>query len=182
MKKFADRLRSERGFTLIEMIAAMTLFSMIVGIISMVMMFGFRSYHKITIENSLRDEADLIMSSVISELYTFAPQKVVNTASGIQLIKEDSDGTVSTRTLAFVEENTDGQLFTRMEIDNALNDPRTTIESDLSGSTVTSTSSNDRACTVQTSCESGLININLILTQHYDGRPYEMELESKFGF
>ncbi|MFD1903650.1 PilW family protein [Paenibacillus rhizoplanae] len=88
MRRYVECLKSQQGFTLIELIAAITIFSMVVGIISMVTMFGFRSYHKITIENSLRDEADIIMSSIINELYIFAPERVERTNDGILLKKE----------------------------------------------------------------------------------------------
>lgn len=90
MRKYVECLKSQQGFTLIELIAAITIFSMVVGIISMVTMFGFRSYHKITIENSLRDEADIIMSSIINELYIFAPERVERTIDndGILLKKK----------------------------------------------------------------------------------------------
>lgn len=179
MRRFANRLKNQQGFTLIEMIAALTIFSMVVGIISMVTMFGFRSYHKITIENSLREEADLIMSSIINELYVFGPTRVENTTSGLNLIK-DSDGVISTRTIQFVKGGEGG--ITTLTINSVINDPRTSIHSDLSGSTIVSTNSNGTDCKANVSCRSGLVDIKLLLTQHYDGRTYDMEMVSKFGF
>lgn len=185
MRRFADRLKYQQGFTLIEMIAAITLFAMVAGIISMVMMFGFRSYHKITIENTLREEADLIMSSIINELYVFGPTRVENTTSGLNLIK-DSDGVISTRTIQFVKEGLSSEGgedgITTLTINSVINDPRTSIHSDLSGSKIMSTNSNGTDCKVNVACTSGLIDIKLLLTQHYDGRTYDMEMVSKFGF
>ncbi|KAI7263182.1 hypothetical protein KC345_g9205 [Hortaea werneckii] len=81
----------ENGFTLIELIAAISLFAIVAGIIGSVTMFGFQSYHKITVENKLRDEADLVMSSIITELYTYGPEEIQNTDSGIMLLRSDSD-------------------------------------------------------------------------------------------
>lgn len=154
---------------------------MVAGMISMVMMFGFRSYHKITIENSLREEADLIMSSIINELYVFGPTRVENTTDGLNLIK-DSDGVISTRTIQFVtSEGAEGGITT-LTINSVINDPRTSIHSDLSGSTIVSTNSNGTGCKANVSCRSGLVDIKLLLTKHYDGRTYDMEMVSKFGF
>ncbi|MEK4239892.1 prepilin-type N-terminal cleavage/methylation domain-containing protein [Paenibacillus sp. FSL H7-0714] len=181
MRRFADRLKYQQGFTLIEMIAAITLFAMVAGMLSMMMMFGFRSYHKITIENSLREEADLIMSSIINELYVFGPTRVENTTDGLNLIK-DSDGVISTRTIQFVTSEGGEGGITTLTINSVINDPRTSIHSDLSGSTIVSTNSNGTGCKVNVPCRSGLVDIKLLLTQHYDGRTYDMEMVSKFGF
>lgn len=83
MKEFVRRMQSrEQGFTLIELIASLTVFAMIAGIISGLTLFGVRSYDKITIQNELRDEADLIMSAIITKLYTYAPDKVQNINGG----------------------------------------------------------------------------------------------------
>lgn len=177
MKKYAKRLKSEQGFTLIEMIAALTLFSMVVGIISMVTMFGFRSYHKITIENSLRDEADIIMSTIINELYTFAPEKVENTTNinGITLKKSSSADVM----IAFSQGSLVLGAITAVPDPN---DPRTAVHSDLTGSVISATSADGRLCQSTLPCDTGLITIKLQLSQQYDGRAYTMELESKFGF
>lgn len=52
MKEFVRHMQSrEQGFTLIELIASLTVFAMIAGIISGLTMFGVRSYDKITIQN-----------------------------------------------------------------------------------------------------------------------------------
>ncbi|WP_339318597.1 prepilin-type N-terminal cleavage/methylation domain-containing protein [Paenibacillus sp. FSL R10-2734] len=185
MRRFANCLKNQQGFTLIEMIAAITLFAMVAGMISMVMMFGFRSYHKITIENSLREEADLIMSSIINELYVFGPTRVENTIDGLNLIK-DIDGVISSRTIQFVKEEVSAEgkenIPTKLTINSTINDPRTSIQSDLTGSTIVSTNSNGMDCKLDAPCGSGLVDIKLLLTQHYDGRTYDMEMVSKFGF
>ncbi|QUL54529.1 prepilin-type N-terminal cleavage/methylation domain-containing protein [Paenibacillus tritici] len=182
MRKYVDRLRSQQGFTLIELIAAITLFSMIVGIISMVTMFGFRSYHKITIENSLRDEADLIMSSIINELYIFAPERVELTSSSDGILlkkrKSDTDLTQEVVKIAF----TQGKLVIGAETDAPSNDSRTAVKSDLTGSFISSATPDGRFCTSASPCDSGLIEITLELAQAYDGRDYTMEMKSKFGF
>lgn len=182
MKKYVNRLKSQQGFTLIELIVSITLFSMVVGIISMVTMFGFRSYHKITIENSLRDEADLIMSSIINELYTFAPERVEKTSSndGILLKKKKSetDPAYEVVKIAFDQ----GQLVIGTETDGASANSPLAVKSDLTGSLISSATPDARACTNAIPCDSGLIEITLKLKQIYEGRDYIMEMKSKFGF
>ncbi|ASA24468.1 PulJ/GspJ family protein [Paenibacillus donghaensis] len=99
MRKFADLLRREQGFTLIELIAALSLFSLVAGLIYGVMMFGVQSYQRVTMENTLRDESDLLMSSIITEIYTFAPHRISSikatagsTDTAIILQKENLSG------------------------------------------------------------------------------------------
>ncbi|MNI08586.1 hypothetical protein D3C73_616290 [compost metagenome] len=40
----------------------------------------------------------------------------------------------------------------------------------------------DNTCRLNLPCESGLINIKLVLGQDYGGETYKLTLESKFGF
>lgn len=181
MKKFVNLLRREGGFTLVELIVALSLFTVAAGIISGVTMLGLRSYHKISIENSLRDEGDLLMSAIITELYTFAPDKVTPTIvqndektmiidSFITL--ERQDGTKSRIRIA----NGDLTIATPDVVDPPV-DARTKIVSRLAqGSAIT------LECQNTVPCESGLISIDLSLVQSYDGRDYPLELKSKFGF
>lgn len=186
MKKYASRfsLRSDSGFTLIELIAALTIFSLVVGLISAVTMFGFRNYHKIKIENALRDEADIVMSSIMTELYTFGPDYIENIESadssgrGIVLIKEEGGGTTR-RSIEFVN----GSLVIgEVGAPPLSNDPRTAVDFDLSGSKIQSKTVDGRSCKGANFCDSGLIHISLQLQQPEDDRDYELKLESKFGF
>ncbi|ETT49995.1 prepilin-type N-terminal cleavage/methylation domain-containing protein [Paenibacillus sp. FSL P4-0338] len=178
MKRFANLLRKEQGLTLIELIAAITLFAMIVGIISGITMFGFRSYHKITIENSLRDEADVIMSAIITKLYTSGPDKVgnISNGSGVEIFSS-SNGTTLIQKI-FIK---DGKLVIGDSSAVASEDSITATISDLSGSTIKFKSSSE-LCRNNVSCDTGLIEINLVLVQKFEGRDYKMELESQFGF
>ncbi|MNO36981.1 hypothetical protein D3C76_270580 [compost metagenome] len=181
MKKFANLLRRESGFTLVELIVALSLFTVAAGIISGITMLGLRSYHKISIENSLRDEGDLLMSAIITELYTFAPDKVTPT-----LIQNDDKTQIIDSFITL--ERQDGTK-SRIRIANGIltiappdvidppADTRTKITSRLAqGSTIT------LECQNSIPCDSGLISIDLSLVQSYNGRDYPLELKSKFGF
>ncbi|MDG0790658.1 hypothetical protein OMP38_07160 [Cohnella ginsengisoli] len=75
--------------TLIELIASISIMSMALLAIYGVIHFGFNTYHKVTIENSLRDEGDLIMSTVISQLYDKGATSVTQSASGIDIVGVD---------------------------------------------------------------------------------------------
>jgi prepilin-type N-terminal cleavage/methylation domain-containing protein len=178
MRKFVKLLRREGGFSLVELIVALSLFTVAAGIISGITMLGLRSYHKISIENSLRDEGDLLMSSIITELYTFAPEKVTSA------ITQNGEETDSYITL----ERQDG-MKSRIQIANGVltianpdvinppEDARTTIHSKLAeGSKII------LECQNTVPCKSGLISIDLSLVQSYAGKDYPLELKSTFGF
>ncbi|CAH1209518.1 hypothetical protein PAECIP111892_03236 [Paenibacillus auburnensis] len=175
MKKFANGVESENGFTLIELIAAISLFAIVAGIIGSVTMFGFKSYHKITVENKLRDEADLVMSSIITELYTYGPEEIRNTSSGIMLQRSDSDP---------VRIQVDGSDIV---IGETRIGPGSTaalhLESALEGSTIAVTKVDESTPNPNALYESGLVQIQLVLS--HDGGALEGEglsVDSQFGF
>lgn len=173
MKEFAKRLRSEQGFTLVELIAALTVFAMIVGLISGVTMYGFRSYHKISVQNALRDEADLIMSSIITELYTYSPERLQNISGGIELIKDGS----SPRVIRV----SGNKIVINGKESGAESGSPIAVQSNMAGSIITASTSDGRSCNVASLCNSGLIQIKLVLK--YKGNETDkMELESQFGF
>ncbi|WP_046215966.1 prepilin-type N-terminal cleavage/methylation domain-containing protein [Paenibacillus wulumuqiensis] len=76
MRRFVKRLRSQQGFTLIEMLPTLLLLTMIMTAVYAVATFGMRSYSQINTENRLREEGDIMMSSIITQLYTFTPDRV----------------------------------------------------------------------------------------------------------
>lgn len=193
MKRFADRLRREEGLTLIELIAALSLFSLVAGLIYGVMMFGIQSYERVTMENTLRDEGDLLMSAIITEIYTFAPTTVYSSTStnngvidtAIFLQREDGSGGTEKVKIGI---SGGGLLIKEVPagtLDNAVtpavsgNDVRTSITSQLaSPSAITLQCSADSI----EPCESGLININLSLILQRGNDSRRLNLESKFGF
>lgn len=168
MKRFVKFLRREQGFTLIELIAGIALFSMVAGLIYGVMLFGVRSYNQVSVENTLRDEGDLLMSAIITDMYTFAPHTVSSNGTTLTLSRIEDDGSIVNEQIRIAE----GKMTF-----NGDTDLRTEITADLidnSGFTLT--------CSTGAPCESGLIQINLSLHKEYGGKPFHLSLESTFGF
>lgn len=225
MRPFVKRLKKDEGVTLIELIAALSLLAVVLGMIYSVAVFGFKSYHKISVENSMRDEADILMSSIITKLYTFAPDRVIRDGAdgtGIILQKDvvDSDGsskvkeqkitiennalyirdlteaesTVSTAAAGtLVTEGTGGGLNEMSGVSGGTSDPageiaiQSSVLVDQAGTTSADRKNSmitldDNTCRPNLPCESGLINIKLVLAQDYGGQTYKLALESKFGF
>lgn len=174
MKKFVNAAEHEKGFTLIELIAAISLFAIVVGLIGSVTMFGFKSYHKITVENKLRDEADLVMSSIITQLYTFGSEEIKNTNSGITLMKSGSSP---------VQVQVDGSDIV---IGDKRIGPGSTdalhLDSSLTGSTIAVTKVNQDIPNMTALYESGLVRIKLVLTYKSGDTEDTLSVDSQFGF
>ncbi|HLS20582.1 MAG TPA: prepilin-type N-terminal cleavage/methylation domain-containing protein [Bacillota bacterium] len=67
----------EAGLSLVELLAALTIAS-IIGVIAYSILFGgFKTYDRVKIEAELRDEADIIMAELISDLFTVKSSKIV---------------------------------------------------------------------------------------------------------
>ncbi|OAB42957.1 PilW family protein [Paenibacillus glacialis] len=184
MAEYAKKIRAEQGFTLVELLASLMVLALVIGIIYPVMMFGLRSYHKVQIENSLREEADILMSSIISELYVFGPESVSQPASTdpfignngpfIELMRVDNGKKVE-REIRMDS----GKLFIRDKVNGPSNTGEIPVQSQLilPDSELRLTCSNDK-----TTCSSGLIEIKLVLERTFESREYQLELNSRFGF
>ena len=188
MKKFADRTRPDGGFTVIELIAALSVFALVVGLVSTVTMMGFRNYDKITTENSLRTEGDIVMSSIMTELYTFGPDTITNIEDGIVLTRvsgsteEKREIRIVDGGLAIGEYGKEAEAGAGTETGAQADDPRTAQGFSLNDSVIQSRSADGRLCERSAGCDSGLIHIQLKLQSNHDDAPYKLELESKFGF
>ncbi|MBO2944821.1 prepilin-type N-terminal cleavage/methylation domain-containing protein [Paenibacillus sp. F411] len=181
MRKFVDLWRRQHGFTVIELIAAIAVFSLVAGLISTVTIMGFNQYNRISLENSLREEGDIIMSAVMTELYTFAPDTIVDIQdrSGI-LLQKGEGSTLQQRRIEIAGGSLSIGQVDPLSVSDAANPYD--IQADLSGSVIEATSADGRICGTEATCASGLINIRLNLSRTVKGDEGGLELESKFGF
>lgn len=62
--------QKEQGVTLVELLAAITITTLIGLIAYSVLFSGFKTYERVKAEDTIRDEADVIMVQLISSLYT----------------------------------------------------------------------------------------------------------------
>ncbi len=196
MKKFANAFRSDRGFTLVELLTALTLLTVVLGMITSVAIFGFRSYHKIRIENDLREEGDLLVSSVITELYTFAPDRITPLGEGKRgIILERDIEDAGKREQKRIDITSAGTLrigeTTEMAVGGESPPPPTAEEeppvpgdarTDVQAVIKPEDSFVDVECRLLNPCETGLVKVKFVLSRSYDGRDYELGMESKFGF
>jgi len=82
--------KNERGLTLIELLAVLVLFSMIIGIVASVLVGGMKQYYKINTEALIRDEADILMTQFMNHLYSAKKAETVS-PSLIKITKTDGN-------------------------------------------------------------------------------------------
>ncbi|WP_162463162.1 PulJ/GspJ family protein [Paenibacillus psychroresistens] len=183
MGTFVKKLVGEKGFSVIELLAALTLFSLISGVIYATITFGFDAYYKVNIEGSLRDEGDLVMSTIISQLYEYAPDNVQILGNGV----DNLNGVILNKNvyrngeLRKVIKIANDALFINDLDSAASNTPNVNpfvIKSTIDG--LNSKITLD--CNGITQCSSGIIQIKLVLTQTFKNKVQKLELDSKFGF
>lgn len=76
MQKVQTKYLNEKGLTLIESLLSLVLFSIIGTVVYFVLLNGLTTEKKIYTETLIRDEADLVMSQIIDNLYTATNTKV----------------------------------------------------------------------------------------------------------
>lgn len=187
MKKLDKVLRQDEGFTLVEVIASLAIFTLLAGLVSAVTFFGFREYDRIQVENVLRDEGDIVMSSIMTELYTFAPEYIVNSDAGI-ILSKGQGAAKEEREIAIQN----GRLYigvpltssaSKEDTDLLTSTTPTDITASLDHSEIIAKTPDERLCQEDnTYCDTGLIYINLVLQRQDKNRDYSLELETKFGF
>ncbi len=196
MQKLFAKWRREEGVTLIELIAVLSIMGLVLGIVSTTIFFGFRSYNRISVENDLRDQGDVIMSSIITELYTFAPDRVYPLTNGIKLESDNVDGTVSVHEIIINSDASgEGQLEIHKPSASSSSDPASPPGDPYEGTkirgghlvvsdahTQSSISIEGDNLNVFGYLKTGLVNIKLVLQMDDGSDSSEITLESRFGF
>ena len=189
MKVFAN----ERGLTLIELLVGLAITSIIAASAYGVFTAGTKAYKRIGIENQLRSEADILMTTIFNELYAFAPDGLKidesndDTLTFVNEIKKEID----TNTGLVEDKEQAGQTL-QITIDKTnetllINGKQATpsnlrIVSDQSKLTYTCVRSQ------QNVCKSGVVSIRLSVQDEDHRNPNDplyiepFTLETKFGF
>lgn len=81
-----NKLLNEKGITLVELLATIVIVSIVAALSYSILFQGYSNYQRIKAENELRDEADLIMASLIKDIFVLK-------SSEIRLDKSCSSGT-----------------------------------------------------------------------------------------
>jgi prepilin-type N-terminal cleavage/methylation domain-containing protein len=73
MKRYVN---NAKGLSLVELLAAITISSLILASIYGVFFSGLNAYKRIHIENQLRSEADYIVATIMNKLYQLSPDGI----------------------------------------------------------------------------------------------------------
>jgi len=86
------RLKNEHGLSLVELLAVFVILGILSTIAYTVIFSGYKAYDRINVESDLRDEADIIMAELISDLYTLKESEIANTPTSSQPFFELKNG------------------------------------------------------------------------------------------
>lgn len=76
---FMKTLKNEKGLTLSELLAALTLTTLIGFIAYGILFNGYKTYDRVNVEAALRDEADLIMAELLNQLFLLKESEIDRT-------------------------------------------------------------------------------------------------------
>lgn len=86
--------KNERGLSLVELLAALVI-TVMIGLIAYGILFnGFKTYERVKIEADLRDEADLIMAELLSDLFILKQSEINTSSSTDKYIALDDGGII----------------------------------------------------------------------------------------
>lgn len=190
MKKL---ISSQRGFTLVEVLATLVIMSIVSGVIYSVFTTGLKLYQKIGIEAQLRDDADYVATMILNEMYESPPNYIKNHEGsngekGIELIRyfpkevnryliddfTNDDGTIKIQQRQFIYFKDDIfyiETFETEILEDKTEKINTTISQISSDNSIFTTldgisSSIEFSCTkpeLTTQCPHGTINLSLII-------------------
>ncbi|WP_458412334.1 PilW family protein [Schinkia sp. CFF1] len=69
MRHYANLVKNNQGVTLIELLTALVISALVLGIAYGLLMAGYKTYEKVGIEQGLRDEGDYVVSRIMQTFY-----------------------------------------------------------------------------------------------------------------
>lgn len=190
------KIFDEKGVTLYELLATMTILAIVLPVIYGVFQTGLSLYNKIQIEGQLRDDADYAVSMMMNA-FNSIPFDYVEIDGNNQVSLFDSEQTVfeetekenssfytfeksaknitNIRSIEFVEETKNSKTNTSVSINDQV------IESmgDFTGSSIQLACS-EYSNNSTSECLHGLISVTFIIDHARLNKP--LTLESQFGF
>ncbi|MBP0725412.1 prepilin-type N-terminal cleavage/methylation domain-containing protein [Bacillus sp. RG28] len=206
MKLLIKRISNQNGLTIIELLAALSLLSMVLLSMNGLFNLGLKTYNKVTVEASLRDEADYVVAMVLNQLYsthyddikpsndgslTFSAfkQPIINQYDDFANTNEDisnlaqigtlkiENGTIQYTTLSDKNE----QQAQKYQTDSSIHlTEKSSISMTCTKQESTILISNGTKTSVAT-CKSGILDLNLVFeSNHSDIKPYTVKTEIGF--
>lgn len=88
-----DWRRGERGLTLLEVLVALLILSMVASILYSFLLMAVSVYKRVTVETTMRNQGDALFSRIMSELSNaiYVEQLDPNTRTGIRYVKPSAD-------------------------------------------------------------------------------------------
>jgi Prokaryotic N-terminal methylation motif len=189
------KISDEKGITLVELLATMTVLMIVMPVIYGVFSTGFNLYNKIQVEGQLRDDADYSVTMVMNSLYSFpfdyvkscgtnCIELVDNTSTQIENVEGQSFYTIQQNKqldaetsiqIKIIEKSDEGKSINVFEIDGKILETNSNFEH----STISYSCTNflDSA---ELQCKSAMIDLDLVLSNERLEDPFR--LESQFGF
>lgn len=78
MNKINRTLRNSEGITIVELLATLVIVSIIGALSYSILSQGYANYQRIQVETQLRDEADLIMASLLKDLFVLKESEIAS--------------------------------------------------------------------------------------------------------
>ncbi|MBD8034551.1 MULTISPECIES: PilW family protein [Solibacillus] len=72
-------MNNQKGLSLVELLAAIVIFSLIAIFATTILLSSIKTYAKINSDTILRDEADLVMANLIKEIYISKDSEIIFT-------------------------------------------------------------------------------------------------------
>ncbi|MFT8321653.1 MAG: hypothetical protein ABF649_12165 [Bacillus sp. (in: firmicutes)] len=190
------RIFDERGITLYELLATITILAIVMPVIYGVFQSGLSLYNKIQIEGQLRDDADYAVSMMMNA-FNSLPFDYVQSTSANRIDLYDSEQTVfektdkenssfytpkkedysnaTVRSIELVDQKMDGNTIKSVAINGKILEGNGDFNHSILNLTCSKTDEKDT-----NKCLHGIIHVTFIIDQKRLKKP--LTLESQFGF